>query len=124
MNELKDSGHSDDTLVIFTSDNGIPFPNGRTNFYESGIGEPMMISSPLHKERRHQATNSLANLLDIVPTMLDWYGIKEDQKSENNDINIPLLGRSLLPLLIEGELHFSPLPNIRNYIGISWKNLV
>ena len=34
--ELRDSGHQMDTLVIYSSDNGIPFPSGRTNMYEPG----------------------------------------------------------------------------------------
>lgn len=36
LSELKNSGHLDDTLIIYTSDNGIPFPAGRTNLYDSG----------------------------------------------------------------------------------------
>ena len=50
MKELENSGHLDDTLVLWTSDNGIPFPGAKTNLYEPGMGEPMMISSPDHKE--------------------------------------------------------------------------
>ncbi|CAG9763177.1 unnamed protein product [Ceutorhynchus assimilis] len=87
LKELKD--YLNNTLIIFSSDNGIPFPNGRTNLYDSGIAEPMFISSPYHKKRRNQITNSLASLLDIVPTILDWFGIS----------NQNLTGKSLLPLL-------------------------
>ena len=36
MQELKNHGVENDTLVIFSSDNGIPFPSGRTNFYDPG----------------------------------------------------------------------------------------
>ena len=35
---LSEFGYIDDTLVIYSSDNGIPFPSGRTNFYDPGIG--------------------------------------------------------------------------------------
>jgi N-sulfoglucosamine sulfohydrolase len=97
LQELKDSGHEDDTLVIYSSDNGIPFPNGRTNFYDSGIAEPMLISSPLHTERRYQVTYSLTSLLDVVPTVLDWYNIT--QETNEIEANPVLTGRSLLPLL-------------------------
>ncbi|XP_066247442.1 N-sulphoglucosamine sulphohydrolase [Euwallacea similis] len=105
LKELQDAGHLDDTLVIFSSDNGVPFPNGRTNFYDSGIAEPMFISSPIHRERRNQITNSLTSLLDIVPTLLDWYGISENvtQNWATNNIEEKrnLTGKSLLPLLIK-----------------------
>lgn len=36
MNELRVRSLLNDTLVIYSSDNGIPFPNGRTNFYDLG----------------------------------------------------------------------------------------
>lgn len=49
LSELEAAGVLDDTLVLYTSDNGIPFPNGRTNLYDSGIGEPFLLSSPAHK---------------------------------------------------------------------------
>lgn len=34
----------------------------------SGLGEPLMISSPEHKSRCNQATNTLTRLLDLAPT--------------------------------------------------------
>ncbi|XP_063916654.1 N-sulphoglucosamine sulphohydrolase [Zophobas morio] len=95
LKELKDAGFDNNTLVIYSSDNGIPFPNGRTNLYDSGIAEPMFISSPLHRERWNQVTYSLTSLLDVVPTILDWFGI-----DDSNDVApIELTGKSLLPLL-------------------------
>ena len=36
LRELDLAGLTDDTLVLYTADNGIPFPNGRTNLYEGG----------------------------------------------------------------------------------------
>lgn len=37
LEELENAGLKNNTLVIYTSDNGIPFPNGRTNLYDSGL---------------------------------------------------------------------------------------
>lgn len=36
LKELENAGFKDNTLVIYTSDNGIPFPNARTNLYDPG----------------------------------------------------------------------------------------
>lgn len=101
LKELENAGHLDDTLVIFSSDNAIPFPNGRTNMYDSGVAVPMFLSSPLHKERRNQLTNSLTSLLDIAPTVYDWFGIDKEvfSRSKRN-----LTGKSLLPLLEKGKM--------------------
>ena len=49
--ELHAAGLDDSTLVMYTSDNGIPFPRGRTNLYEPGMAEPLLISSPFHRRR-------------------------------------------------------------------------
>lgn len=102
LKELKESGHSNDTLVIYSSDNGTPFPNGRTNVYDSGIAEPLLISSPLHTARHNEVTHSLASLLDVVPTVLDWFNITVEEDNEILRKNI-LTGKSLLPLLNEGR---------------------
>lgn len=56
---------------------------------------PMLISSPQQK-RRNEVTFSLSSLLDITPTLLDWYDINYPSKKT------PLTGRSLLPLLQKG----------------------
>ena len=54
LDELEKAGHKDDTLIAYTSDNGIPFPYGRTNVHEPGIKEPFLLSSPKHMERAGQ----------------------------------------------------------------------
>ena len=36
LDELVRAGKQDNTLVIYSSDNGVSFPNGRTNMYEPG----------------------------------------------------------------------------------------
>lgn len=106
LQELKNAGREDDTLVVYTSDNGPPLPSGRTNLYDPGMREPMFISSPVHRQRRNQVTYAMSSLLDFVPTMLDWFNIRTNRGSENivdnyiNDDSKPILtGKSLLPLL-------------------------
>lgn len=61
----------------------------------------MIISSPYHKERRNQATYSMTSLLDITPTIIDWFGVNNTKKI-NNFLN-SLTGKSLLPLLEKGK---------------------
>ncbi|XP_012271670.1 N-sulphoglucosamine sulphohydrolase [Orussus abietinus] len=103
LKELEDAGFKDNTLVMYTSDNGIPFPSGRTNLYDPGIAEPLMISSPYHKQRRNEVTYSMTSLVDIVPTLLDWFNVSYSKLSvDDNEVSFPpLTGKSLLPLLIQ-----------------------
>ncbi|KAL4235964.1 hypothetical protein ACF0H5_004352 [Mactra antiquata] len=98
MKELEDAGFADDTLVIFTSDNGIPFPLAKTNLYDPGQGEPFMVSSPVHKETWGKKTDAMASTMDIVPTVLDWFSVPYPQHELNGN-KVGLTGKSLLGAL-------------------------
>ncbi|XP_069608536.1 N-sulphoglucosamine sulphohydrolase [Ranitomeya imitator] len=98
LSELRSAGQENDTLVIFSSDNGIPFPNGRTNLYWSGRAEPMLISSPGQPRCTGEVSQSFASLLDITPTVLDWFSIPyPDYKLFGKGVK--LTGKSLLSVL-------------------------
>ncbi|CAK1546881.1 unnamed protein product [Leptosia nina] len=100
LRELDTSGHTNDTLVIYTSDNGIPFPSGRTNFYDPGLREPLIISSPEMSARKNEASYTMVSLLDVFPTVLDWFGILEEMDVSNDIDGRGDLPKSLLPILI------------------------
>ena len=98
LKSLQDFGYENNTLVILTSDNGIPFPNAKTNLYEPGMGEPMIISNPMVPERWGQETEALASTTDIVPTIMDWFGLKYPEHKLGGS-TVTLQGKSLLPVL-------------------------
>ncbi|CAL1537720.1 unnamed protein product [Lymnaea stagnalis] len=102
LEELKLSGHLDDTLIMFTADNGIPFPNAKTNLYEPGMGEPMLMSSPLHKEHWGKYSQALVSTMDFVPTVLDWFNITYPSY-DLNGVKVELTGKSLLPLAADPD---------------------
>ncbi|XP_005104298.1 N-sulphoglucosamine sulphohydrolase [Aplysia californica] len=97
LSELEKAGYLDDTLIMFTADNGIAFPNAKTNLYEPGMGEPMMISTPQNKHSWGQFSDALASTMDFTPTILDWFGVPYPDYALNG-LKVSLTGRSLLPL--------------------------
>ncbi|KAK7930225.1 hypothetical protein WMY93_006620 [Mugilogobius chulae] len=103
LEELREAGYDNDTLIIYSSDNGIPFPNGRTNLYRSGTAEPMLVSSPEHRERWGETSAAYVSLLDITPTVLDWFSVPYPSYSLPSSPSAPvhLTGRSLLPALVK-----------------------
>ncbi|XP_063098223.1 N-sulphoglucosamine sulphohydrolase isoform X2 [Cavia porcellus] len=99
LQELRGAGVLNDTLVIFTSDNGIPFPSGRTNLYWPGTAEPLLVSSPKHPKRWGQVSEAYVSLLDLTPTILDWFSIPYPTYAIFGSKTVQLTGRSLLPAL-------------------------
>lgn len=100
MEELAHAGHFNDTLVVYTSDNGIPFPAGRTNLYDPGLVEPLLVSSPAHQELWGNTSSTLTSLLDLTPTVLDWLQVRYPNYTIlRKDQPAVLTGKSLLPYL-------------------------
>ncbi|XP_037093191.1 N-sulphoglucosamine sulphohydrolase-like [Pollicipes pollicipes] len=99
--EVARAGYSDSTLVVYTSDNGAPFPAGRTNLYEPGLREPLLLRVP--GERGGRRLGTPVSLLDLVPTALDWLDLAYPSYHLNNrSAAVRLTGRSLLPLARKG----------------------
>ncbi|MGH9661259.1 MAG: sulfatase family protein [Bryobacteraceae bacterium] len=90
LDALDKSGRSSDTLVIYLSDNGMPFPGAKGSFYDSGLRVPLIVSSPEMKRRGH-TSQALVHWPDIAPTVLEWMGVPGP--------SYPFHGRSLLPIL-------------------------
>jgi N-sulfoglucosamine sulfohydrolase len=89
LDGLKQTGHADDTLVIFLSDNGIPFPGAKTTVYDPGVQLPLIVSTPT-LAKRGIVNRAMVSWVDIAPTMLDWAGVAAPEA---------MAGRSLLPIL-------------------------
>lgn len=97
LDELESHGYLDDTLILYSADNGIPFPNAKTNLYESGMGEPYLVSSPSDKSRWGQVSEAFASTTDILPTVLEWFDVPfPDYKL--NGVTVSLTGKSLMPV--------------------------
>lgn len=108
--ELEAAGVANETLVLYTSDNGPPFPGGRTNLYEAGLRAPMFLSSPEHPKRRNQVTYAMTSLLDVVPTLLEWFNATTGTASPAaiSERQPELFGQSLLPLLVAEPMPIDP----------------
>lgn len=72
LQALKNTGHEQDTLVIFMSDNGIPFPGAKTGQYEPGVRLPLICRLP--GQTAGQVSKTMVTWADITPTLLDYTG--------------------------------------------------
>lgn len=78
MQLLKDASKYDNTLVIYISDNGPAFPEGKTTLYEAGMNLPCIVKSPPHAHAAGGECNALVSWVDITPTLLDFAGADYD----------------------------------------------
>ncbi|RYY28517.1 MAG: sulfatase [Sphingomonadales bacterium] len=88
---LERTGHAEDTLIIFLSDNGRPFAGAKTNLYDPGLHLPLIVHAPGHAGGARN--DAMVSWVDIAPTILEWTG------AAGPSYTLP--GRSLLPLLGE-----------------------
>jgi len=72
---LKRTGTYDNTLIVYLSDNGAAFPGSKTNVYEPGIRLPLVMKRPGAK-RRGVTSDAMVSWVDLVPTVLDFAGVK------------------------------------------------
>ncbi len=93
LDAVRATGHADDTMVIYVSDNGPPFPGAKTTLYDPGIHLPLIVAAP-GLARPPTVSQAMVSFVDIAPTILDWA-----RQPAPKDI----AGRSLLPILGEGS---------------------
>ena len=89
---LKDAGKWDDTLFIYISDHGIPFPGAKTTVYDPGLKSPCVVRHPGLK-RRGVVNGAMVSWVDLTPTILDF--ARATPKTAR------FHGRSFLPILGE-----------------------
>lgn len=92
LQALKASGQYDNTIIVFSSDNGLAIGShglfGKQNVYEHATHEPLIFAGPgIPKGKRSDA---FCYLLDIFPTLGGLCGVPAPEGSE---------GRSLVPLI-------------------------
>lgn len=74
LDALKETGHADDTLILFLSDNGPPWPGAKTNIYEPGSNLPLIVRHPQQKKRGIE-NDAVVVWADVTPTILDYCGV-------------------------------------------------
>ncbi len=89
--ELERRGVRENTLVIFLSDNGMPFPRAKGTAYDAGIRTPLIFSWPARIEAG-TTYEGLVSVIDLAPMLLDLAGA---------DPSPHMHGQSLRPMLTD-----------------------
>jgi arylsulfatase A-like enzyme len=86
---LERAGELDNTIVIVTGDNGMPFPRAKANVYDGGTRVPLAIRWKGTADAG-RVIDAFVSLTDLAPTILEAAGLTP---------LAAMTGRTLLPLL-------------------------
>lgn len=70
---LDEYGLTGNTLVVFSSDNGLPFPGAKGTLYEPGVHVPLIARWPGRIDAG-RTSDALVSLVDLAPTFIDVAG--------------------------------------------------
>jgi len=98
LEELEKAGLAENTIIVYSADNGYHFGNrglsGKWSHFEESIRVPLIVVDPRVPEaQRGKVTDAMALNLDLPSTFLDWAGVAVPDRYQ---------GRSLRPL-VEAE---------------------
>ena len=71
---LKETGEYENTVILFTSDNGPAFPGSKTTLYEPGMSLPLVVRAP-GMMRKGSTCETMVSWTDLTPTILDLCGV-------------------------------------------------
>ncbi|MBX3420132.1 MAG: sulfatase [Pirellulaceae bacterium] len=94
LDMLLASDRADNTLVIVTSDNGMPFPRAKGHNYDISNREPLVMYWPEGIVRPGRRLVEFVSFTDFAPTFLELMGVDGLQSGMS-----PITGRSLVSLL-------------------------
>jgi uncharacterized sulfatase len=90
---LEEIGELDNTLIVATSDNGMPFPRAKANLYDLGVRMPLAVSWA-DRVKGPRVVDDFVSLTDIAPTFLEAAGLPVTEQ---------MTGRSLMDILLSDK---------------------
>ncbi len=87
---LEKAGELENTIIVMTGDNGMPFPRCKANLYDSGSRVPLAIRWGAGIRKPGRKIEDFVSLCDLAPTFLEAAGM---------EIPNVMTGQSLVELL-------------------------
>jgi arylsulfatase A-like enzyme len=75
LDHLQKSGELDNTLLVVTSDHGMPFPRVKGQIYEQGFHVPMIVRWGA-RAKGGRSIDDFINFRDLAPTFLEAAGVQ------------------------------------------------
>ena len=103
---LEANGELDNTLIVITSDNGMPFPRAKATCYDAGTNIPLIMywKGKIKPARIHD----FVSLIDLAPTMMDLMDITKPLDLPSKSLIPYIRGQKITPrqaIFVERERH-------------------
>ncbi len=111
MSTLEDTGQLENTLVIFTSDQGLAW--GQHGFrhkvaaYDANIRSPLIVSMPGRVPQGHVCPAPVGGV-DLVPTIFSFAGIEHPWDTERSDYHDEVTGTGMWRPTTNPEVEIIP----------------
>jgi N-sulfoglucosamine sulfohydrolase len=103
---LEEYGELENTIIVVTGDNGMPFPRCKANNYDSGVRAPLAIRWGSGIKNPGRVLDDFISFTDLAPTFLELAGV---------EIPLVMTGKSFTNLLRSNEDGFVDREN-RSYV--------
>ncbi len=106
---LDEAGELDNTIVVVTSDNGMPFPRVKGQAYKASAHMPLAMMWPDGIQNPGRVVDDFVSFTDFAPTFLELAGIGREESGMH-----PVTGTSIADILFsQSEGWINP---ERNYV--------
>lgn len=95
---LEQRGELDNTIIVVTSDNGMPFPRVKGQEYELSSHVPLIIAWRNGIRQPGRVADDYVSFIDLAPTFIELAGLRWEETGM-----APAVGRSLVDLLRNRE---------------------
>jgi arylsulfatase A-like enzyme len=128
MRALKESGHADNTIIIFTSDNGptkneyaAPFRGTKYVTFEGGHRVPFIVHWPAMIEQA-AVSDVPINALDLFPTLSQIIGVPlPNDRTYDGESLVPLLTGKTLSRKTDHPFYYYNCENLQAVRHGNWK---
>ncbi|AQT67661.1 Arylsulfatase [Anaerohalosphaera lusitana] len=94
LDSLQKSQCAENTIVVFTSDHGIPYPGAKWTIRDAGIEVPLIMYMPGGALSGGKVCDAMISHVDVLPTLLDMAEIDKPANLEGVSFADYLAGRS------------------------------
>lgn len=101
---LEESGEAENTLVIVTSDHGMPFPRVKGHNYHASNHVPLVARWPQGIAKPGRRAEGFVSLIDLAPTFLELLGLDGDKAATAKSTGMAKIYGKSLTDVFAGEL--------------------